>query len=127
MTPQELLEDLSGEYGTDAMEAMIGYWLAKSHRERPRLFWSKPEGAAKAPHYLEFVRQQNCCRCGAEPRVDPDHIGPRGLSQKTDDYRTIPLCRRCHDLRQTGKLPEFDWKHHMVNTLIRYLRIVEQR
>ena len=121
-----LLAHLIESHGEEVVDAMFGSWMAKRHRERPRLFWAKPEGRARAPHYLAFVRQENCCRCGAPPRSDPDHIGQSGMGLKADDYRTIPLCRRCHELRQTAKLEDFDWKANMIDTLVRYLRIVEQ-
>ncbi|HHH29077.1 MAG TPA: DUF968 domain-containing protein [Polyangiaceae bacterium] len=66
---------------------------------------TRPERAApvfKAPptrdaKYLEHVRSRPCCICLAAAPSDPHHFGPRGLGQKTDDRRTVPLCRRCHD------------------------------
>jgi hypothetical protein len=43
-----------------------------------------------------------CCRPAPS---DPHHVGRRGVGQKTDDYRTVPLCRRCHDeFHATGML-----------------------
>ncbi len=37
-------------------------------------------------------------RGGAAGPSDPHHYGTGGgMGQKTDDYRTVPLCRRCHD------------------------------
>ena len=121
-----LLTDLIELHGEELVDTLLGTWLAKRHRERPRLMWAKPASRAVAPHYLAFVRQQSCCRCDAPPNSDPDHIGPRGMSKKADDYRTIPLCRRCHELRQTAKLEDFDWRAKMIDVLVQYLRIVEQ-
>lgn len=126
MQELELLLKLTEEHGPEAIASVVGVWIAQSHRDRLALYRLRPESPARAPHYLAFVRQQNCCRCGADPRSDPDHIGPRGMGQKTDDYRTVPLCRRCHDLRHQGKLDDFDWQHQMINVLVRYLRFVEQ-
>jgi len=66
----------------------------------------KPSGPSRSESYLEFVRRQPCCNCQAPPRSDPDHVGPRGVGQKTDDFRCIPLCRRCHQTRtDQGVLP----------------------
>lgn len=55
---------------------------------------SRPE---RDEAYLAFVRDNPCCACAAPGPSDPHHYGPRGVGQKTDDYRTVPLCRRCHD------------------------------
>lgn len=49
------------------------------------------------PKYLEHVRERPCCICGASPPSDPHHFGPRGMGQKADDRRTVPLCREHHD------------------------------
>lgn len=52
---------------------------------------------ARSPAYLAYVRTHPCCLCGATPPSDAHHWGRRGVGQKTDDYRTVPLCRGCHD------------------------------
>lgn len=56
----------------------------------------------RSEEYLAMVRQFPCCRCGAGP-AEPHHWGPRGKAQKTDDFRTIPLCRACHDAFHRGE------------------------
>jgi hypothetical protein len=48
--------------------------------------------------YLAYVRSMACCICGAPSPSDPHHFGPGGMGLKADDRRTVPLCRRCHDL-----------------------------
>lgn len=69
----------------------------------------KPPGPFRSDAYLRFVREQPCCGCRSRA-VEAHHWGPtRGLGQKVDDTRTVPLCRRCHDaIHATGKLPNLD-------------------
>lgn len=69
----------------------------------------KPKKPSRSVAYLQHVRQHDCCNCGAFGPSDPDHVGPRGVGQKTSDYNCIPLCRACHR-RRTDKnvLPEAD-------------------
>jgi hypothetical protein len=50
----------------------------------------------KVPDYLEFVREHACS------------YGPRGMSQKTSDYRTVALCMNCHrEFHNRGELVEW--------------------
>lgn len=123
----DTLDALVAEIGEEAVAKIAGEWIARSHRDRPRLMWAKPESPARAPHYLAFVRQQACCLCGAPPPSDPHHCGPRGAGQKTDDYRVAPLCRDCHEaVHRAGRMHTPRVKEKIVDTLVRYLRIVEQ-
>jgi hypothetical protein len=68
--------------------AAFGIW---EHRPQP-----KPKKPSRSAAYLQHVRQHDCCNCGAFGPSDPDHVGPRGVGQKTSDYNCIPLCRACH-------------------------------
>jgi len=52
---------------------------------------------ARNARHLRLVRALPCCYCAAPAPSDAHHWGPRGVGQKTSDYRTVPLCRRCHD------------------------------
>lgn len=61
----------------------------------PAQFKAPPVRDAK---YLDHVRRRPCCICAAPPPSDAHHYGPRGFGQKTDDRRTVPLCRPCHDV-----------------------------
>jgi hypothetical protein len=74
---------------------------AAASRGRPFTPGGAPRPKTARPHrspaYLAFVREHACCACGAEGPSDAHHFGPRGLGEKTDDFRTAPLCRRCHD------------------------------
>lgn len=53
--------------------------------------------------YLEWMRLQTCCSCGAEshPERPSEAAHVRlgmggGIGLKPSDYRTVPLCRYCH-------------------------------
>lgn len=57
----------------------------------------KPAPPARSRDYLALVRGMPCAGCGKCGPSDPHHWGPRGMGQKTTDFRTVPLCRQCHD------------------------------
>lgn len=73
----------------------------------------KPPKRLRDAAYLRHVRALACCvsRDGASgPCSGPivaHHHGPRGLGEKTDDYRTVPLCdghhREFHDRGTIGE------------------------
>lgn len=125
---RKFLAELERRLGPELVAALVGAWLGRHHRERPRLQWFRPDSPARAPHYLAFVRELPCARCGAPPTgvIDPHHFGPRGVGQKCDDYRTIPLCRPCHLTAHRlgwGR----GWQDSVqLATLVLYLRVVEQ-
>lgn len=120
---EEALAAMVHTLGQEVVDKAVGVWLAKSHRDRPRLFWAKPDSPARAAHYFAFVRQLSCVVCGDDPPNDPHHFGKHAMGSKTDDYRAVPLCRRCHDKAHDGKLQDLQAK--VINTLVKYLRIVE--
>lgn len=69
----------------------------------------KPAKPSRSKDYLAFVREHACAGCRAAGPSDPHHFGARGMGQKTDDHRTVPLCRRCHDhFHDHGRLPHMD-------------------
>lgn len=125
---RKLLDELEQRIGPELVGALVGAWLGRHHRERPRLMWARPEAPARADHYLAFVRELPCARCKAPPPSDPHHFGPRGVGEKCDDYRTVPLCRLCHHMAHRGEIRSWrPWlTERIVDTVVRYLRIVEQ-
>jgi hypothetical protein len=46
--------------------------------------------------YLEFVRDQDCIRCGLD-QADAAHL-PRTVGAGAKPYAVVPLCRGCHQL-----------------------------
>lgn len=58
----------------------------------------KPPKPSRSPAYLAFVRTQMCCSCNASGPCEAHHFGPRGMSQKADDFHAVPLCTSCHRL-----------------------------
>ena len=125
-TGAELLAILNERLGAERVDKIVGAWLAESHRDRPRLMLAKPEGPARAPHYLAFVRGLSCAMCEAPAPNDAHHFGRSGVAMKADDYRTIPMCRRCHNAWHEGR-GERDLARYVVDTLVRYLRTVEHK
>jgi hypothetical protein len=90
----------------------------------------KPRAPVRSDRYLDFVRAKPCCSCHAPAPSDPHHFGGRGMGQKTDDFRTVPLCRFCHTEWHTrGVLPKMDSKTSraymhgkQVDLLVEFLR-----
>lgn len=88
----------------------------------------KPPGPAQSPKYLAFVRAHPCCLCGAPGPSHAHHQGPRGMSQKTDDYRTIPLCDVDHDGVHASRRPQLTKglvAHAQRELLVEYVRGLE--
>jgi len=94
----------------------------------------KPAKPTRSGQYLAFVRAEPCASCRAPGPSDPHHWGPRGMGQKTDDHRTVPLCRRCHDhFHDQGSLPAMDVAttkvlllQRQLDLLIRWIQRLEQ-
>ncbi len=69
----------------------------------------KPPKPSRSRDYLAFVRDHACSSCRAPGPSDPHHYGGRGMGQKTDDHRTVALCRTCHDhFHDHARLPGMD-------------------
>lgn len=116
------LNALLDEHGQDWLAELFGMWLADRARQG-KLAFPKPQGPARAPHYLEFVRGRACALCGRMPAV-PHHSGPRGMGQKTDDYRTVPLCNSCHESVHAGRTDRH-LEGEILDALVAYLRELE--
>ena len=120
MGVRDTISDLCDRFGDTYIDEIVGTWLG---RNKSAVMFPKPEKPARAPHYLVFVRQLPCVSCGLQPS-EAHHFGPRGMGQKTDDYRAVPLCRTCHQKFHDGKLSR-DLEAKMIDVLVRYLRSVE--
>jgi hypothetical protein len=79
--------------------------------------------------YLDFIRSLPCHVCDGPthwglllPRcqdgpTEAAHVGRRGLSQKSPDRETIPLCAKHHRLGKDShhKLGKKFWWHHGID------------
>lgn len=76
--------------------------------------------------YLEWITKQPSIVTGQRPSVY-HHEGPRGIGQKTDDYRTLPLSDRQHQLiHNKGKewfahTMNIDFKNTQIRLMMQYL------
>ena len=74
------------------------YPLAESIRKQypgpggPR----KPRQENRSRLYLRWIRTQPCVICKTESEIEAHHTGPHGLSAKSSDFSTIPLCSGHH-------------------------------
>jgi hypothetical protein len=78
--------------------------------------------------YLKFIRSLPCCVCFRDRGIEAAHVGRRGMSQKSSDRETIPLCSAHHreqhriGLREFSKVYELDvWE--LINRLLEKPRI----
>lgn len=122
---RDVLDRLLERLPQELIDSALGTWLGRRHRESARLLHLRPAGPARAPHYLAWVRELPCALCGAPPPSDPHHAGPRGMGQKTDDYRVLPLCRACHRRLHDGHA-ELEVERRQLDLLVTWLRITEQ-
>lgn len=79
--------------------------------QRPELrAQPKPPGPYRSRAYLAFVREHPCCSCRSTKAIEAHHWAEeRGVAQKVDDTRTVPLCTVCHDhVHAHGCLPNRD-------------------
>jgi len=74
-------------------------------------------------NYLDHVRKQFCCACYASGPSDPHHWAgkeEKATGRKVSDYRTVPLCRRCHDYyHATRAIPNAS----MIDTKLHFLTV----
>ena len=49
--------------------------------------------------HCNFVRSHACCNCWSDVAIEVAHVrlgSGAGMGQKPDDWRTVSLCRECH-------------------------------
>lgn len=54
------------------------------------------KGRAVDRNYIDYVKSLPCLVCGNSP-CDPEHVFRRSHGQ--NDYLTVPLCRKDHEIR----------------------------
>lgn len=95
--------------------------------KRPQLrAQPKAPGPFRSPAYLAFVRTHPCISCRSPKHIEAHHWGAeRGISQKVDDTRTVPLCRTCHrHVHAHGCLPNLDALATRLRILDRQMALV---
>lgn len=74
-------------------EKIIGNFRTKTKKPKSR------EHRQDEAH-LDWIRTLPCCICESDGS-DPHHLlsikDARGMAMKSQDWWTVPLCRRCHD------------------------------
>lgn len=70
--------------------------------------------------YLDWIREFPCALCplGTQrSQTEAAHVGVRGLSQKSSDRETIPLCAEHHRLHKFSahRLGKKFWQHFGLN------------
>lgn len=84
--------------------------LARKTRLRQKRAKPRRSSRVRDPAHLEFVRRLPCCLCNRGPRSEPHHdTEKRGMGQKADDTRTIPMCHRHHMDAQSYAGPFKGW------------------
>ena len=60
--------------------------------------------------HCNFVRSHACCVCGSTVAIEVAHVrmgSGAGMGQKPDDWRTVSLCKPCHDRQHNVGEPSF--------------------
>lgn len=69
--------------------------------------------------HCNFVRSHACSNCGSMTAIEVAHVrigSGAGVGQKPSDWRTVSLCKPCHQLQHTGE--RTFWKGRDVEALI---------
>lgn len=80
----------------------------------------KRETRWRSQAHCNFVRSRACCNCGSTSAIEVAHVrlgSGAGMGQKPDDWRTVSLCRSCHQKQHTNGEASF-WRGVDVNALI---------
>lgn len=71
--------------------------------------------------YLAWVRTLPCGFCRAARPSEAHHVVPSGggrMGKKTDDDRTVPVCRVCHSRIHAGEIDKGTQNEVLIETLI---------
>jgi len=104
---------------------------AKAKQRQREKAVGKREAGQRQPRvkdaaYLNFIRRQPCCVCGAPAPSQAAHIRsgypeagwrPTGMQERPSDHRALPLCRLCHldgpDAQHKANESAF-WRRHEI-------------
>jgi hypothetical protein len=80
----------------------------------------KRDSRWRSQAHCNFVRDHACCTCGSTSAIEVAHVrigSGAGMGQKPDDWRTVSLCKECHQRQHTGE--RTFWQGKDVEALIR--------
>jgi len=88
----------------------------------PRKIPKAPKRATRwrSQAHCNHVRGHVCSNCGSMAGIEVAHVrlgSGAGIGQKPDDWRTVSLCRDCHQQQHTLGEQSF-WKGRDVEALI---------
>lgn len=81
---------------------------------------AKRDGRWRSQRHRNFVRDHACSVCHATAPIEVAHVrlgSGAGMGQKPDDWRTVSLCRDCHQRQHTVGEVTF-WTGRDVDALI---------
>ena len=85
---------IEGEGGCGSTERTLGRPATQKESEvRMTAGIPKPH-TKRCARYLRWIRTLGCVVCGK--RSEAAHVGPHGLSIRTDDWRALPICHHHH-------------------------------
>ena len=79
---------------------------------RPHLVHNRRPNVRRIDHHRLWIKTLCCLGCGRAGPCDPAHLRfatddeplKPGTGLKPPDWRLVPLCRRCHDKEEHGKV-----------------------
>jgi 5-methylcytosine-specific restriction endonuclease McrA len=82
----------------------------------------KPKRASRwrSQAHCSFVRGHACSTCGSTAGIEVAHVrfgSGAGMGQKPDDWRTVSLCKECHQRQHAVGEPTF-WSGTPIEELI---------
>jgi hypothetical protein len=78
--------------------------------------------SVRDPAYLAFIRSLPCSVCPRDRTIEAAHVGHRGLSQKSSDRETVPLCSLHHKEQHRIGLKRFARDYNLdIPTMLRAL------
>jgi hypothetical protein len=88
----------------------------------PRRIPKPPKRASRwrSQAHCNFVRGFACSSCDSLEAIEVAHVrlgSGAGMGQKPDDWRTVSLCKPCHQMQHNVGEPTF-WKGKDVEALV---------
>lgn len=81
----------------------------------------KPSKSIQDKAWKNHVQSQPCLFCGRTPAGEAHHVRfghKAGMGTKPDDYRTIPLCHKCHDDVHNYRIPSHIGREEILECML---------